>query len=433
MPIFNQIVKGSGGGAAEQFGLPVSSWSKLDVDANGELQKATASGDLSFDGVVSIKQLGVVPDNWFYNNKGITSVNFPDLELVCVSSGSGNNFYQAFRSCTNITGTVGFPKLEKLGDYSDNKAVYGTFANMFQGCTSITGVDLSALKEIYGERAFYYGFNGCTGITGNLDLSSLEIVRATSGEGAFSYGFQGCTGITSVDMSSLTQIILPPSGSIGQAFAWMFQNCTGITSVDMSSLTTISTGRTTYSGTYTACMCMFDGCSSLATVDLSSLQTISGANCCSSMFQNCTSLTSIDLSSLTTINGSYFAACNYMFSGCTNLASANLSGLQQIGGDGGCSRMFQNCTSLTSMNFASLTSVKGGSYMFSGCTSLTSVSFPALTVAGAITDFNWFSGVDGCTLHFPSNLQSTIEAKSAYPNFGGTNTTVLFDLPSTES
>ena len=41
-------------------------------------------------------------------------------------------------------------------------------------------------------------------------------------------------------------------------------------------------------------------------------------------------------------------------------------------------------------------------------------------------------GVSGCTVHFPSNLQSVIGSWSDVTNgFGGTNTTVLFDLPST--
>lgn len=42
-------------------------------------------------------------------------------------------------------------------------------------------------------------------------------------------------------------------------------------------------------------------------------------------------------------------------------------------------------------------------------------------------------GVDGCTVHFPSNLESLIgEGSYVLSGFGGTNTTVLFDLPETE-
>ena len=34
-------------------------------------------------------------------------------------------------------------------------------------------------------------------------------------------------------------------------------------------------------------------------------------------------------------------------------------------------------------------------------------------------------------IHFPSNLESIISGLSNYPNFGGTNTTIAFDLPAT--
>lgn len=36
--------------------------------------------------------------------------------------------------------------------------------------------------------------------------------------------------------------------------------------------------------------------------------------------------------------------------------------------------------------------------------------------------------VRGCTVHFPAAIQAKIETMTGYPNFGGTNTTVLFDL-----
>ena len=42
------------------------------------------------------------------------------------------------------------------------------------------------------------------------------------------------------------------------------------------------------------------------------------------------------------------------------------------------------------------------------------------------------SGVTGCTVHFPSNLESVIGSWSDVTDgFDGTNTTVLFDLPAT--
>lgn len=61
--------------------------------------------------------------------------------------------------------------------------------------------------------------------------------------------------------------------------------------------------------------------------------------------------------------------------------------------------------------------------------SLTSSSFGSYTNQFS----NMLSGVTGCTVHFPSNLQSVIGSWADVTNgFGGTNTIVLFDLPATE-
>lgn len=74
---------------------------------------------------------------------------------------------------------------------------------------------------------------------------------------------------------------------------------------------------------------------------------------------------------------------------------------------------------------------------FQNCTNLTTLSFPALTSQSFGNKTNHFnsmlSGCSNVTVHFPSNLQSVIGSWSDVTNgFGGTNTTVLFDLPATE-
>ena len=64
------------------------------------------------------------------------------------------------------------------------------------------------------------------------------------------------------------------------------------------------------------------------------------------------------------------------------------------------------------------------------------VYFPALTSTsfGSNTNqfYQMFSVANSATVHFPSNLQSVIGSWSdVISGFGGTNTTVLFDLPAT--
>ena len=246
-------------------------------------------------------------------------------------------------------------------------------------------MDLSTFTDV-GENVFAYAYSGNTGITGAIDFGSLTTV---SGNNGCSNMFARCTGITSVDLSSLTTV----SGQSGCGY--MFLGCTGITgALDLSSLTTVSN--------VFGCTNMFAGCTGITSVDLSSLTTVTGGqDGCNQMFYNCTGLTSVDLSSLTTVSG-YFA-CQNMFSGCTGLTSIDLSSLKTVSGASGCSQMF------------------------SGCTGLTTLSFPALkTVYNGQVFVNMLHGVTGCTVHFPSNL-------SSYNfNCGGTNTTVLYDLPATE-
>lgn len=208
-----------------------------------------------------------------------------------------------------------------------------------------------------------------------------------------------------------------------------FSNCTNLTSVDLLSLTTIS-------GSYGMCYC-FNGCKGLTSVDLSSLTTISGSNAMEECFSYCTNLTSVDLSSLTTISGG--SAMSYCLSYCTGLTSVDLPSLTTISGSYGMNFCFAGCANLTTVGLSSLTTISGSGAMancFWSCKKLTELRFPALQSFGTSTStVNQFSGmltgVTGCTLHFPSNMQSEVERRTGYPNFGGTNTVVLFKLPPT--
>lgn len=99
---------------------------------------------------------------------------------------------------------------------------------------------------------------------------------------------------------------------------------------------------------------------------------------------------------------------------------------------------FSDCNLLQKVfNFKSLTSL-GDSALnraFAN-TKVPEIYFRALT-SQSFNSFNnqlnsMLSGVTGCTVHFPSNLQAVIGSWSSVTGgFGGTNTTVLFDLPAT--
>ena len=236
------------------------------------------------------------------------------------------------------------------------------------------------------------------------------------------FAFDGCTSLTSVDLLSLTAV----SGNY--ALAYSFNGCTSLTSANLSSLTTIS-------GSY-ALYYVFNGCISLTSADLSSLTTVSGDYGLSSTFYGCTGLASLSFPSLTTVSGNY--ALNEIFRNCTSLTSVSFPELVSLTSHRAFYGAF-NGTHITSISFPKLTTLSGTQclqYAFSYCTSLASVSFPALTSSSfstATSQFNlMLNAVTGCTVHFPSNLQSAIGSWSdVTAGFGGTNTTVLFDLPAT--
>ena len=171
-------------------------------------------------------------------------------------------------------------------------------------------------------------------------------------------------------------------------------------------------------------------------VSFSPVTKISGDYACYYAF-NHSMVVSVDMSTVEEITG--MQACAYMFAQDTGITSVNLSGLKLITGSSACQYMFSGCSGITSVVFTLLNTVSSFSAMwgmFENCTSLTSISFPALTSSSFGTNTNQFHymlhGVTGCTVHFPSNLQSIIGSwADVSAGFGGTNTTVLFDLPAT--
>lgn len=147
-------------------------------------------------------------------------------------------------------------------------------------------------------------------------------------------------------------------------------------------------------------------------------------------------IAAVDFSSLTTITGNF--AFEGAFTDCENMTSANFSNLISVTAVGAFEGAFEHCSSLTNVDFSSLTTIKHDTFnnTFQSCTSLTTLSFPSLTLAGIGNYGSQFDymlqGVTGCTVHFPSNLQSRMSNWDSIVNgFGGTNTTVLFDLPAT--
>lgn len=119
------------------------------------------------------------------------------------------------------------------------------------------------------------------------------------------------------------------------------------------------------------------------------------------------------------------------------ITSVDLSALTTIN-DAGLSSAFTG-NQITSVDLPALTTVGsyGMGYAFADNQTLQTIYFRALNsnsfVAGDETAFDdMLSGDENVTVHFPSNLQSVIGGwQSVIDGFGGTNTTILYDLPAT--
>ena len=335
-----------------------------------------------------------------------------------VTNISSYTLYYAFINCTTIT-EVDFnnPNTEMFfGEYALEYA--------FKGCTNLTTISNLKLPETITGRIFESAFNGCTSLT---DVSFLSRIKAITGSSSFSIAFAN-TGITSLDLSNLENTI-GSSGGLSQAFS----SCHNLTTVDLRKLTTIDN-----SFLYMA----FSRCENLSSVNLSSLTTV-GSNCLYWAFLECTSLTSMPLTELTTVSGS--SAMYYAFKNCTGLTGTlNFSKLKTINGwyafYGAFGVSAEDLNYITSVSFPVLDTLTGSNalkFCFEYRTALTSISFPALTSTSFGSDTDQFNsmirGITGCTVHFPSNLQSIIGGwNDVIAGFGGTNTTVLFDLAATE-
>ena len=234
-------------------------------------------------------------------------------------------------------------------------------------------------------------------------------------------------GIFRMPTSSFVYTIPSSATNVGpRAFQYSFYGCTALTSVNLSSLTSIS-------GMY-AFNYAFYNCTALTSVNISSLATLSASNAFGYAFYNCSNLVNVDLSSLTNITGLY--TFQYAFYGCSKLTSIDLSALTSITGALAFNYAFQNCSMLTDVDLSSLATISSSSVFqnaFYGCTSLRSLSFPSLTPTSFGSSTNQFNnmlrGCSNVTVHFPYNLQSVIGNWSDVTNgFGGSSTTVLFDL-----
>lgn len=228
---------------------------------------------------------------------------------------------------------------------------------------------------------------------GSVSFPDLEILNQTK---AMSKAFSGSTSITSASFAKLATI----SGQ--SAFDETFGSCTNLTTVSFPELTTVSGTYGMRNGLYM---------SGVTSVSFPKLTTVSGMYGMQNLCSGCGNLATISFPALTTLSG--YQALNHAFYG-SKIVQAEFPVLSDVTGQQCLSELFSYCTLIQSVSFPALTSASFGSY------------------TNQFHNMLYFQ-VKDCTVHFPSNLQSVIGSwTDVTAGFGGTNTTVLYDLPATE-
>ena len=193
--------------------------------------------------------------------------------------------------------------------------------------------------------------------------------------------------------------------------------------------------------------------SNVKKIDFSGITYIEGSQCFSNCFFNCSQLEEINISGLERIGKpdvySGAQAFQSAFFGNTNLGSEfSFTGLKYLYGS--ISQTFQSLTSasFTTIRFPMLEkcytggSADNSAIMWLCGNNVRHIYFNAFksdTFGGKVACLSqmFTASVNGCTVHFPSNLDpnngsTVISSLTGYPNFGGTNTVLAFDLPATE-
>lgn len=353
------------------------------------------------------------------------STGFIDLYCVGVTSSIDSNIREGnIKEGVTILGVTGTYHPKMLG--LDVNEWGGTITNGVYSRGQRANLDFSGIVEIT-NCGFYYAFFGNKSSTGgslprDIVFPDLEVL----GEDALTYAFANCD-IDSVSLPKVTTI------SSYEPLYYMCYNATSsMKSFSMPNLTTIS-------GSYGMANCC-RSCNYLETIDLSKLEVVSGNYGMYYSFAYAYYSTNLNVTfpKLRVVSGNNgMAHCFYYSDGVKSLSMPNL---EEVSGTSAMYRLCYDCDSITTMVFEKLSVLTGASALqqaFYSCDALISLSFPALKSDSFGTNTNQFNNMlqssTGVTVHFPSNLQSVIGGwADVVAGFGGTNTTVLFDLTATE-
>jgi hypothetical protein len=230
----------------------------------------------TFNGCVNLKTVFMpnvqyITNHVFDGCEALTDIDISSVKRIGIG---------AFMGCIGLT-SLDLSNLEDSAYLTSTQAASylypGIYAYAFKNCVNLKTVTFGNYG--IGERAF----EGCTSLT-EVDLSQMTIRTKTNGTRTYDLEpyaagiFKDCTGLTSVVLSDVA------------VSANMFDGCTALSEVDFAKTTGVGAEA-------------FKGCVALTEVDLSEIASI-GANA----FEGCTAMTSITITETTTaIGASAFA------------------------------------------------------------------------------------------------------------------------------
>ena len=247
-------------------------------------------------------------------------------------------------------------KLKSIIFYPNiNTKIIANMSQMFQGCYSLTSINLTNFNTQNVEDMSWMFYN-CTSLS-FINLSSLNTQNVKDMYKMFS----NCYSLSSINLTNFnTQKV--------EDMSWMFYNCYSLSYISLSNFNTQNAKDMSW---------MFSNCYSLSSINLTNFST-QNVEDMSGMFYNCSSLSSINLSNYNTQN---VEDISYMFYNCTSLSSINLSNFNTQKVED-MSWIFYNCASLSSINLSNFNTqkVEDMSYMFYNCTSLSSINLSNFSI-----------------------------------------------------
>ncbi len=308
--------------------------------------------------------------------------NLKEADLSGLASDNVTSMEEMFIGCT---------KLEVVNLWNTHKDNFmenvTKTQKMFRGCSSLNKLTLPRKVKTEKLESMFDMFDGCSSLTA-LDLSAWNLNNVIN----MASLFKNCSGLTSVALPKVTSKKI-------QYMQRMFSGCSSLTSIDLSGW---NVENVTEMGD------LFYGCSNLKDLNLSGW-TPKSLTKIDRMFLNCTSLESINLSGWNLEN---MTEIQYMFSGCTSLKTVDLSNwktpkLSVLG------RLINGCGSLTYANLSgwdvsSLYQIDV--YPFSGCVNLVTLDLSGWNLDNTIVDRRLFENCNSLkTVRMVGCSQTTVD------------------------